>query len=271
MYQYLIPLSLLLVFTGCTPQSGLSPSEPQKPCINAQQLNTYGYDHLERVAKQLREERKNIDSFDVVMVVMKRTMDEYSDMLKSSIAISNVARFLPIPYAGEVCNTTKLISKMALNLGNTATALHQYKASSGQFLEGFDKLNRASVTSAEIAKLSQFADTKLLADAKTLEFSLKEISASTTSLAATTQSISEALDTTSGYMTQAKSLVGFSGDANVDEKKKVAQNRTTIHERLTQLNQKLATLEKSGQVYRYNIAKARVYSDLALSLEQAKR
>lgn len=271
MCRYIIPAFLLLVLAGCAPQPSVSTSESKKPCINSQQLNQYGYDHLERVAKQLREERKNVDSFDVVMVVMKRTMDEYSDMLKSSVAISNVARFLPIPYAGEVCNTTKLISKMALNIGNTATALHQYKASSWQFVEGFDKLNRSSVTSAEIAKLAQFADTKLLDDAKTLEFSLKEISASTTSLAATTQSISEALDTTSGYMNQAKNFVGFSGDANAEEKKKVAQNRVSIHERLTQLNQKLATLEKSGQVYRYNIAKARVFADLALSLEQAKR
>jgi hypothetical protein len=37
---------------------------------------------------------------------------------------------------------------------------------------------------------------------------------------------------------------------------------------LTQLNQKIGLLEKSGQTYRYNVAKARAYSELALELSK---
>jgi hypothetical protein len=239
----------------------------QKPCMTATALNVYGYDYLARVAKLLREDKKNIESFDGFINAMKGTVDSYANMVKSSVYISNIVRFLPIPYAGEVSNTTKLISKTVLNLGGAASALNRYKNSSDSFLERFDKLNRTNATAEDISQLAVYADTKLLTDAKDLENSLKEISSSTAMMAATTQSIADALDTTSGYVNQAKIYAGLSqperGDMSI-----VVQNRNSINTRMIQLNQKIVSLEKSGQTHRYNIAKARIYSELAVQLEQ---
>ena len=113
--ERLIVLAMALVmFGGCAPQPEVI---PKKACMSASQLNAYGYDHLEKVAKLLREDKKNIESFEGFIGTMKGTVDNYADMIKSSVYISNVVRFLPIPYAGEVSNTTKLISKTVLNLG----------------------------------------------------------------------------------------------------------------------------------------------------------
>ncbi|MDD2829473.1 MAG: hypothetical protein PHW18_07870 [Sulfuricurvum sp.] len=257
---------LAMVFlSGCVPEP--TPPQPQKACMSAGQLNGYGYDHLEKVAKLLREDKKNIESFEIFITVMKGTVDNYSDMIKSSLYISNVVRFLPIPYAGEVSNTTKLISKTVLNLGGAASTLNRYKNSSETFLAGFDKLNRSTAKASDISKLAVYADTKLLSDAKDLENSLNEISSSTAAMAATTQSIADALDTTGNYVNQAKSFVGLA-QPNGDDKSKVVQNRNSINARMIQLNQKIAALEKSGESHRYNIAKARVYSELAVQLEQ---
>lgn len=256
--------AVLLMFGGCAQQPATA---PQKACMNSVQLNTYGYEHLEKVAKLLREDKKNIDSFEMFITTMKGTVDSYSDMIKSSVYISNVVRFLPIPYAGEVSNTTKLISKTVLNLGGAASALNKYKTSSDVFLAGFDKLDRNNLKAAEISKLAVYADTKLLSDARTLEDSLKEISDSTAMMAATTQSIANALDSTSAYVDQAKNFMGLAQPGG-DDKSKVAQNRNSINAKMAQLNQKIASLEKSGQAHRYNIEKARVYSELALKLEQ---
>lgn len=265
MIRLIVPAMIVIMMGGCAQQQPVIP--PQKPCMSAAQLNGYGYDHLEKVAKLLREDKKNIESFELFINAMKGTVDNYSNMIKSSLYISNVVRFLPIPYAGEVSNTTKLISKTVLNLGGAASALNRYKNSSDAFLASFDKLSRSNASGAEISKLAVYADTKLLSDAKELENALNEIASSTEMMAATTQSIADALDTTSGYVNQAKNFVGLSQPSN-DDKNIVTQNRNSINTRMGQLNQKITSLEKSGQAQRYNIAKARVYSELAVQLEK---
>lgn len=266
MKPWILYIGIIFFLVGCTPQPEPS-TQPQKACMSATQLNAYGYDHLERVAKLLREDKKNIESFEVFINAMKGTVDSYAQMIKSSVYISNVVRFLPIPYAGEVSNTTKLISKTVLNLGGAASALNRYKNSTDTFLASFDKLNRSTAKAADISKLAVYADTKLLNDANDLESSLKEISSSTTMMAATTQSIADALDTTGGYVNQAKNFVGISKPSG-DDKSTVDQNRNSINTRMIQLNQKIVSLEKSGQSHRYNIAKARIYSELSVQLEQ---
>lgn len=257
-----------LIFSGCTTTTTITgpAATVQKPCINVEKLNIYGYNHLEQVAKALREEKQNNKSVEISMFLLNKTVTEYSDMFKSSVQISNVARFIPIPYAGEVCSTTKLISKTALNLGHAANAFNQYKLSSNTFLDEFDKLNRKTATSAEISKLAVYGDTKLLLDARNLELSLQDISSSTATMASTMQSISEALETTNGYVNNMKNYVGMNNEVSADEKGKVVKNHSSMINAVTQLNQKIGLLEKSGQVYRYNIAKARVFSELSLEL-----
>ncbi|MDP3120387.1 MAG: hypothetical protein Q8N01_08230 [Sulfuricurvum sp.] len=264
-------LLIVLIFSGCTTNIATNPSPApsvQKSCINLEKLNVYGFNHLEQVAKALREEKQNNKSFEISMFLLSKTVSEYSDMFKSSAQISNVARFIPIPYAGEVCSTTKLVSKTALNLGQTANAFNQYKLSSNTFLDEFEKLNRKTATSAEISKLAVYGDTKLLSDARNLELSLQEISSSTSTMASAMQSISDALETTNGYVNHMKNYVGMKNEVSADEKGKVVKNRNSLITSLTHLNQKIGLLEKSGQVYRYNIAKARVFSELALELEK---
>lgn len=267
MKQSILLVSALVLFSGCVPQPE-APKVQTQQCMSVAQLNSYSYDCLARVAKLLREDRKNIDTFEGFINTMKGTVDSYAQMIKSSVYISNVVRFLPIPYAGEVSNTTKLISKTVLNLGGAASALNRYKKSSESFLVSFDKLDRNRVSTEEIFKLAIYADTKVLVDANELRISLKDISESTAAMAATTQSITDAIESGGGYMNRAKSFVGLS--AHNDDKTNVVENRNSINSRMIQLNQKIASLEKSGETHRFNIAKARTYSELALEVERQK-
>lgn len=265
MKQILFIAVTAFTFIGCTPQNT---PEPTKGCLTQQQLNRYSYEALSNVAALLREDKKNIDTFDGFIGAMKLTVNNYSDMIKSSVYISNVVRFLPIPYSGEISNTTKLISKTALDLNGASEALDRYKKSSTDFLDTFGKLDPKTATSLELANLASYADTKLLKDAQNLELSLHKISESTTVMAATAQSISDALDTTGGYLSHAKSLVGFSTqqDTSSLDKTKVAQSKNSISTKILQLNQKVSALEHSADSYRLNIEKAHIYSDLSLGL-----
>lgn len=258
--------AVLIILSGCAPQPGGMTATAEHRCMDANRLNGYSYEYLERTAKLLREDKKNIESFEGFIQTMKGAVDDYSRMIKSSVYISDLVRFLPVPYAGEVSSSAKLVSKTVLNLGGAASALNRYKKSTENYLAAFDKLERNTATSGEIAKLAQFADTKLLADAEDLRIHLRDISESTAAMAATTQSIADALEAGNGYINQVKSFVGMPPE-NTD-KTKVAENRNSINTRIAQLNQKISLLENSARTHRLNIAKARIYSELAVETQK---
>jgi hypothetical protein len=172
-----------------------------------------------------------------------------------------------------VSNTTKLISKTALNLNGAADALDRYKKSSAIFLETFAKINPTNPSTVDLASLATFADTQLLRDAHDLEIASQKISSSTTMMAATTQAISDALDTTGDYLHSMKSFVGFSQNketTSISDKTKLTENKNSINARITQLNQKIKVLEHSAENSHLYIEKARIYSDLSMRLTQGK-
>lgn len=258
-------LLLMFLFIGCAPQPQTSVAPTvQKPCFEAKQLNEYSYNQLSLVAKTLREDQKNMDAFAGFMVMMKGTVDDYAQMIKSSNYIANIVGYLPVPYAGEVSSATKLISKTVLNLGGVASALNHYKKSTTLYLEKFEKLDRNHLKSDDLLALAVYADTKVMSDAKNLQGSLQEIGEGTAMMEATTQSISNALETTTGYFNQAKSFVGL----EKSDKSEVVKNRNALHANVALLNQKIDALEKVGQNNRLSIAKARIYSELAVQLER---
>lgn len=261
--RWIVFIAALLFITGCAPVT--SPA-PQSPCLSASQLSGYSYDQLSRVATQMRDDGKKIEDFSLLITAMKGSVNNYSTVLQSSAYLSNAIRFLPIPYAGEVSGVTKVLSNTLIHLGSAAAALDKYKKSSSAFLESFDKLDRATATPAQLAKLATYADTTVLNDAAELQTAMQKISSSASLLSATAQTISNAMETTGGYVNQAKSFVGLQPAAN--DKAKVIESRDTLNSRLAQLSQKISTLEHSGDSNRQNIAKARTYADLAVQLER---
>lgn len=255
-------LIIFLLLTGCSTQ----PTPSTTPhCLSSTQLNAYSYDYLSRVSVLLRADAKNMDDFSGFISATKGSVDDYASMIQSSAYLSNAVRFLPIPYAGEVSNVTKLVSGTLLNLNNARVALDRYKKSSGFFISNFDKLNRATATSTDLAKLATYADTTVISDARDLHSALQKISASTAAIASASQSISNALDSTSGYYNQAKSFVGIQPDVN--DKARVNTSKETFNSKIVQLNKKISSLENSEDTHRQNIAKARTYAELAIQID----
>lgn len=253
----------MLLMAGCTPPQP-APGTSAK-CLNTRQLSAYSYDQLSRVAAGMRADSRSLDDFGGFITALKGTVNDYSGTIQSSTYLSNAVRYLPIPYAGEVSNVTKLVANTLIHLSSAAAALDRYKKSSSTFLASFDKLNRTSATPAELAKLSAYADTTLMNDARELQGALQKISSSTATMAATAQSIANALETTGGYFNQAKSLVGLQPSPN--DKAHVTANRDSFNARLSLLNQKIASLENSADTHRQYISKARTYADLALQVD----
>lgn len=263
MLRLMIPI-LLLLLSGCTPQP--APKEASSSaCLSSEQLSRYSYNSLSRVAALLQEDTKTMNDFDLFINAMKNTVNNYAQMIQSSVYLSNAIRFLPIPYAGEVSNATKLFSNTLLHLNTAGVALDRYRQSSAYFLKSFAKLSPDTATPSELAKLAMYADTRMMADTRDLQIALHKISSSAAMIAATAQTLSNAADSTGNYLNQAKSLVGM--QSTQDDKVKINESKTSINARLAQLSQKIASLENSADTHRQNIAKARIYADLATQLD----
>jgi len=265
MRPFFIIFSAVVFFAGCASQPSPCPPQPQKEkCYNAGQLNQYSYDHLSKVAVLMRQDAEKIDQFSGFIGTIKGTVNDYTKIIQSSVYLTNVVRYLPIPYAGEASSITKIVSNTLLNLNGAAVSLERYQKSSTAFLDSFDKLDRNTVTSIQLVKLASYADTVVLNDAETLQHSLQGISSSASTLAATTQSISNAISTGGDYLNQAKSFVGLKPSANEEEK--IKASGTSFQSKLTLLSQKICTLENSAHTHRSNILKARTYAELAKQL-----
>lgn len=255
----LVLLSLFLfILGGCAPKPSVA--IPDK-YITSNQLNAYSYDYLSQVAQSVREDSKKADDFSTFITVLKVSVNNYSSIIQSSAYLSNAVRFLPIPYAGEVSSFTKVFSGTLLHLNGAAMALDSYKKSSSEFLKSFDKLDKATATPEQLLNLSVYADTILMSDTRNLELSLKRISSSASALASTAQSCSNAVDTTGSYVNQAKNFVGFKSETK--DQANIKESSHTLNARLSQFSQKIAALEHSGETYRSNISKARIYAELA--------
>ncbi len=246
---------------GCTPSTTVTPPS----MVSGYSLTVRSYDELASVAQQVRGQSRSVDEFAGIISVMKATVSDYADIIKIGGYASNALRVLPIPYAGEVSNGTKLVSMTLVHINNATTALDRYKKSSTKFLNDFDALHRERLTAADVAKVSAFADETLMNDAMALQEAMGKIAKTSESLVALSDMMAKGIDTTSGYWDTAKGLVGMQPSA---KEKETLGKTEGFRGKLVTLNQKIAQLESSARLNRKGIAKSRVMADIALEVEQ---
>lgn len=259
-----LALTFILFLAGCAPQP--TPPSPATKSVTVAELARYSYDDLALTAAALRDDGRTVDDFGGFITAMKASVADYADMIKASAYLSNVVRVLPIPYAGEASTATKLASNTLLHLGNAAAALDRYKKSSAAFLYDFDRLDRATATPEQIARLAAFADDTVMNDARDLQTAMGRIASATAGMATAAQTVSRAMETTGDYLDQAKNLVGM--QPSPKEKARAAADRDSFKARLIQLNQKIAALENSADAHRRTIAKARAIAELAVLIDR---
>jgi len=256
--RYIFLILVIFIFQGCVQQPTL--------CVSQKELVSKSHSELSVVAKGVKEQEKAMGDFATFIGIMKSYVSNYSKEIQTSAYLSNVLRVLPIPYAGEVSNATKLVSTSLVNLNNTATALHKYRESSATFLKRYNQLEE-NPTPKALAELSVFADNELIVDALNLERNMERISKTTEGLLAVTEMISSTSSSTLNYISKAKSLVGGSEEVSNQEKDVIVKSKDGFKSNLVQLNTHINTLKNSAMLNRQGIAKARVIADLAVEVD----
>jgi hypothetical protein len=256
--RYIFLVLLVLIFQGCGEQQ-------PKLCISQQELVSKSYSELSVVAKSIKEQESAMSDFAKFIDIMKSYVSDYSNTIQASAYFSNALRVLPIPYAGEVSNATKLVSNSLVTLNNTASALHKYRESSAIFIKEYNQLGENPTPSA-LAELSKYADNTLIIDALTLQGEMEQISKTTEGLLTATQIISTTSTTALNYLGKAKSLLGGIEEITVEDKEAIAKSKDGFKSNLAQLNTHINMLKNSAMLNRQGIAKARVISDLAVEV-----
>ncbi len=259
--HYIFLILVVFFIGGCTGQP--------TACVSKQELINKSYDELGVVAKSIKNQETSMNEFSTFVGIMKNYVSDYSKTIQASAYFSNALRVLPIPYAGEISNATKLVSNSLVNLNNTATAINSYKQSSSNFIKGYNQLNPNS-TPSEIAKLAKYADDKLIIDALKLEGNMEQISKTTEALVSVTQMVSNSSSSAFDYLGKAKSLLGNDEVIPLEDKNKIAKSSDGFKASLIQLNNHISSLKNSAITNRQNISKARVISDLAVELDSKK-
>ncbi|MDD2698231.1 MAG: hypothetical protein PHF17_05440 [Arcobacteraceae bacterium] len=256
--RYIFLVLLVLIFQGCGEQQ-------PKLCISQQELVSKSYSELSVVAKSIKEQESAMSDFAKFIDIMKSYVSDYSNTIQASAYFSNALRVLPIPYAGEVSNATKLVSNSLVTLNNTASALHKYRESSAIFIKEYNQLGENPTPSA-LAELSKYADNTLIIDALALQGEMEQISKTTEGLLTATQIISTTSTTALNYLGKAKSLLGGTEEITVEDKEAIAKSKDGFKSNLAQLNTHINMLKNSAMLNRQGIAKARVISDLAVEV-----
>jgi len=264
--RFIVLILLMFISQGCVQQQ----TSLSSPCISQEELISKSYAELNLVAKSIHEQESAMNDFARFIDIMKSYVNDYSNTIQASAYFSNALRILPIPYAGEVSNATKLVSNSLVNLNTTASSLDRYRYSSANFMNGFNQLGRNPNPMA-LSQLSGYADNILIIDALNLQGNMEKISKTTEGLLIATQIISTTSSTASNYLDKAKSFIGMQEEVSKEEKDAMAKSKDGFKANLAQLNNHINMLKNSAMINRQGIAKARVISDLALEVDKRSR
>ncbi len=271
--RFILPLLFILIIQGCVEkQSTLSlaknPAISATNSISQQELFKKSYAELSSVAHSIDNEKETIDEFKEFVGIMKYYVNDYASVIETSSYLTQALRILPIPYAGEVANATRIVSTSLVTLNETATALEKYQTSSSNFLNGFNQL-KDNPTLKELERLSIYADDVLIVNALELQSNMKKMGKTTENLLYVNRLISDASTSTSSFFDSVKNFIGISPTER--EKELVEESDNLFKSKLSQLNKHISILKNSASINRQSIAKSRVISDLAVEVSRRKR
>ncbi len=265
-----LSILLILLIQGCAnkPSTLSLPANTtisNKKCISEQELFKKSYAELARVAQSIQKEKATLDEFKEFVSIMKHYVSDYANVIEASSYFTQALRILPIPYAGEVANATRIVSTSLVTLNETASTLDKYQNSSANFLRGFNQLKQKATLPA-LEQLSQYADNVLIVNALELQANMKKMGKTTENLLYVNKLISDASTSTSSFFDNVKEFVGMSPSER--EKELVKDSDTLFKSKLYQINRHISILKNSATSNRQSIAKSRVISDLAVEVSR---
>jgi hypothetical protein len=271
--RFILSVLIILITQGCVEKQSTISLPSNTPIsttntISEQELFKKSYTELSHVAKSINKEKATLNEFKDFVGIMKHYVSDYASVIETSSYFTQALRILPIPYAGEVANATRIVSTSLVTLNETASTLEKYQKSSSNFLIGFNQLKHKPTLPA-LEQLSQYADNVLIVNALELQANMKKMGKTTENLLYVNTLISDASNSTSSFFDSIKNFVGMTPTER--EKELVKDSDGLFKSKLSQLNKHIGILKNSASINRQSIAKSRVISDLAVEVSRRGR
>ncbi len=217
--------------------------QPKVPSITLEELNRKRLQRLQELSRDLQADRSTIAEFDAYLNWMGGALAGYSKYVEAGSFAAGFAKFLPVPYAGQVGQATKFISHFALSLSATSMAIKSYMNSSRFFIGGVEALGtNAEGKEGELSMLTFYADQQLSRDMVELRTRLASVSELSGSALSFLLGLQQYLGSTDEYWQKTKSFVSRK-DADKGDKGAVALSIDGLRSKAESFNSRLKKYE----------------------------
>lgn len=247
------------------PQPGSDkPRQCELPtCLTTQALQQRKLAKFHQAIDDIKAQRALIGDFERYAAWMSTNLASYSRYIQAGSAAATVAKFLPIPYAGQAAFFSKFVAQFTLSLGSTSKSLNHYLQTSQQLLDQASALDPHSPDPKHLADVHALADgpfLKSMLEAQLQLNTIAEFSAGTQSFLV---GLNNYLSTGDEYLHKVKGV--FKKDSQ-QEKSFLTESTANLKTKSEQFNTRLKSFESQGGRITTIIKSLTVYDELTAAV-----
>lgn len=232
-------------------------------CLTTRTLQQRKLAKFHQAMDDIKAQRALIGDFERYAAWMNANLASYSRYIQAGSAAATIAKFLPIPYAGQAAFFSKFVAQFTLSLGNTSKSLNHYLQTSQQLLDQASALDPHSPDPKALADVHAFADgpfLKSMLEAQLQLNTIAEFSAGTQSFLV---GLNNYLSTGDEYLYKVKGV--FKKDPQ-QEKSFLTESTANLKTKSEQFNTRLKSFESQGGRITTIIKSLTVYDELTAAV-----
>lgn len=241
----------------------LKPHQCELPrCLTNSLLQQRKLAKFHQAMDDIKAQRALIGDFERYAAWMNTNLAAYSRYIQAGSAAATVAKFLPIPYAGQAAFFSKFVAQFTLSLGSTSKSLNHYLQTSQQLLDQAAALDPHSPDPKALSEVHAFADGPFLKSMLEAQRQLNGIADLSASAQAFLTGLNNYLSTGDEYLHKVKGVFKKKEDS-LQEKGFLTESSGNLKTQTELFNTRLKNFEAQGGRITNTIKALSVYDELA--------
>ncbi|SKA17974.1 hypothetical protein SAMN02745119_03003 [Trichlorobacter thiogenes] len=231
-------------------------------CLTLSLLQQRKLAKFHQAMDDIKGQRALIGDFERYAAWMNTNLASYSRYIQAGSAAATVAKFLPIPYAGQAAFFSKFVAQFTLSLGSTSKSLNSYLQASQQLINQASALDPNQPDPKALADVHAFADGPFLKSMLEAQHQLNSIADLSASAQAFLVGLNNYLSTGDEYLHKVKGVFKKKEDSQ-QEKSFLTESSGNLKTQTELFNTRLKTFETQGVRITNTIKALAVYDELA--------
>jgi hypothetical protein len=257
------PVAQPVVATMPRLEESSKPHQCELPrCLTLSLLQQRKLAKFHQAMDDIKGQRALISDFERYASWMNTNLASYSRYIQAGSAAATVAKFLPIPYAGQAAFFSKFVAQFTLSLGSTSKSLNSYLQASQQLINQASALDPNQPDPKALADVHAFADGPFLKSMLEAQHQLNSIADLSASAQAFLVGLNNYLSTGDEYLHKVKGVFKKKEDSQ-QEKSFLTESSGNLKTQTELFNTRLKTFESQGVRITNTIKALAVYDELA--------